>query len=67
MAEVLGGLAGSVQGTLTGVVNQGQSFLDKFLPPERRAELWAKFQKFLAEKPMLAVRSVVLSDFACFR
>ena len=56
MAEVLGGLAGTVQGKLTGIVNQGQSFIDKWFPPERRAELWAKFQKFMAEKPMLAVR-----------
>ncbi|KAI4150996.1 MAG: hypothetical protein LQ340_003758, partial [Diploschistes diacapsis] len=54
MAEVLGGLAGSLQGTLTGMLNKGSSFIDQWFPPERRAELWSKFQKFLHEKPMLA-------------
>jgi len=66
MAESLGGLAGSVQGTLTNtfssVLNKGQSFIDRFFPPERRAELWAKFQKFATEKPLLA--SFILSQIA---
>ena len=56
MAEMIGGLAGSVQGTVGGVLNKGQAFLDQYFPPERRAELWAWFNKFMTEKPMLAVR-----------
>jgi hypothetical protein len=55
MAELIGGLAGSVQGSIQGLLNKGTSILDRFLPPERRAELWAKFQKFMTERPTLAV------------
>ncbi|MCJ1435773.1 hypothetical protein MMC27_005148 [Xylographa pallens] len=62
MAELVGGLAGSLQGTVTGFVNGGQNLLDRFFPPERRSELWAKFNKFATEKPMLA--SFLLSQIA---
>ena len=55
MAELVGGMTGALQGTVTGVINQGQSLIDRFFPPERRNELWAKFNKFATEKPMLAV------------
>ncbi|MCJ1392539.1 hypothetical protein MMC18_005407 [Xylographa bjoerkii] len=62
MAELIGGLAGSLQGTATGFINGGQNLLDRFFPPERRSELWAKFNKFATEKPMLA--SFLLSQIA---
>ena len=55
MAEVIGGMTGALQGTISGVINQGQSFLDRIFPPEKRNELWAKLSKFATEKPMLAV------------
>lgn len=55
MAEIIGGMAGALQGTLGGVLNKGQSLLDRFFPPERRNALWAKLSKFATEKPMLAV------------
>lgn len=54
MAELIGGLAGSLQGTVNSAVSGGQNFLDKIISPERRAELWARIQKFIQEKPMLA-------------
>lgn len=57
MAEVIGGMAGALQGTIGGVLNKGQSILDRFFPPEKRNELWAKLSKFATEKPMLAVGS----------
>ncbi|MCJ1248149.1 hypothetical protein MMC30_005364 [Trapelia coarctata] len=62
MAELVGGMTGALQGTVTGVLNKGQNWIDKFFPPERRAELWAMFVKFTTEKPMLA--SFLLSQFA---
>ena len=55
MAELLGGLAGSLQNYLGGLISSVQAFVDKYLPPERRAELWERLQKFMTEKPMLAV------------
>ncbi|MCJ1427027.1 hypothetical protein MMC29_004930 [Sticta canariensis] len=54
MAEVISGMAGALQGTLGGIVNQGQNFLDRIFPPEKRNELWAKLSRFATEKPMLA-------------
>lgn len=62
MAEVIGGMTGALQGTLSGVVNQGQTFLDRIFPPEKRNELWAKLSKFATEKPMLA--SFIFSQVA---
>ena len=56
MAEAVGGLTGAVQGSIGGVINQGQTYIDRILPPERRSELSAKASKFATEKPMLAVR-----------
>ncbi len=53
----LGGMTGALQGTATNVISTGQSYLDRFFPPERRQELYAKISKFATEKPMLAVRS----------
>jgi len=55
MAEALGGVGGYLQGSVGGLVNYGSSFLDKILPPEQRATLMAKINKFAAEKPALAV------------
>jgi len=63
MAELVGGMTGALQGTVTSVINKGQSWIDKFFPPERRNELWAMFVKFTTEKPMLAVRSPLLPSF----
>lgn len=57
MAEVISGMTGALQGTLSGVLNNGQNFLDRIFPPEKRNELWAKLSKFATEKPMLAVCS----------
>lgn len=62
MAELVGGMAGTLQGTVTGALNKGQSFIDKFFPPERRAELSAWFTKFTTEKPMLAVSPLPSPD-----
>ena len=55
MAEVISGMTGALQGTIGGVINKGQNFLDRFFPPEKRNELWAKLSKFATEKPMMAV------------
>lgn len=55
MAEVVGGMTGALQGTLTGLVNKGQDWLDRIFPPEKRGEIWAKLSKFATEKPLLAV------------
>ena len=55
MAEVVGGMTGALQGSLTGLVNKGQDWLDRIFPPEKRGELWAKLSKFATEKPLLAV------------
>ncbi|MCJ1480873.1 hypothetical protein MMC06_001028 [Schaereria dolodes] len=62
MAEIVSGMAGSLQGTATGVLSQGQNYLDKFFPPEKRNELSAKISKFATEKPMFA--SFLLSQIA---
>lgn len=56
MAEMLSGATGALQGTLSGVVNQGSAWIDSVFPPEKRNELMAKISKFATEKPMLAVR-----------
>lgn len=55
MAEAVSGLAGSLQGSLTGMLGKGQQWLDNIFPPEKRNELTARLSKFLTEKPMLAV------------
>ncbi|MCJ1423760.1 hypothetical protein MMC29_001644 [Sticta canariensis] len=62
MAEVISGMTGALQGTLGGIINQGQSFLDRVFPPEKRNELSAKLSKFATEKPMLA--SFIFSQIA---
>ena len=48
-------MTGVLQGSIGGLLNKGQSILDRFFPPERRNELSAKLSKFATEKPMLAV------------
>ncbi len=53
----LGSMTGALQGTVTNVVSKGQTYLDRFFPPEKRQDLYAKLSKFATEKPMLAVRS----------
>lgn len=55
MAEMISGVAGGLQGSLTGMLNKGSDLLDRFMPPERRNELMAKISKFATEKPMMAV------------
>ncbi|MCJ1306858.1 hypothetical protein MMC25_000502 [Agyrium rufum] len=62
LSGVMGGLQGTLQGTIGGVIGKGQSILDRFLPPERRSELAAKFSKFATEQPALA--SFLISQFA---
>ena len=56
MAEMLSGVTGSLQGWVNGLINKGQGWLDRLMPPERRNELAAKASKFATEKPALAVR-----------
>lgn len=56
MAEMISGLAGGLQGSLTGMLNKGSAWLDNIFPPEKRNELMAKISKFATEKPMMAVR-----------
>ncbi len=56
MAEALGGLTGSIQGTVTGLGNKGMQWLDRIFPPETRAKVMNAITKFSSEKPMLAVR-----------
>ena len=51
----LGGMTGALQGTVTNIVGKGQNYLDRFFPPEKRQDLYAKISKFATEKPMLAV------------
>ena len=60
MAEALSGMTGMLQGSVGGLLNKGQSILDRFFPPERRNELSAKLSKFATEKPMLAVSHPLL-------
>ena len=56
MAEALGSLTGSIQGTITGLGNKGMQWLDSVFPPESRAKVMNAITKFSSEKPMLAVR-----------
>ena len=56
MAEAISGIAGGLQGSVGGMLNQGSAWLDSIFPPEKRNELVAKISKFATEKPMLAVR-----------
>ncbi|KAL8787742.1 MAG: hypothetical protein Q9213_002062 [Squamulea squamosa] len=62
MAEMISGIAGGLQGSLTGMLNKGSEWLDRIMPPERRNDLMAKVSKFATEKPMMA--SFILSHFA---
>lgn len=66
MAEIISGFAGALQGTLGGMLNRGQSILDRFFPPERRNELWAKLSKFATEKPLVAVCVIFFLLFSLF-
>lgn len=59
---MVSGLAGGLQGSLTGMVNKGSAWLDNIFPPEKRNELMAKISKFATEKPMMA--SFILSHLA---
>ena len=74
MAEAISGIAGGLQGSVGGMLNQGSAWLDSIFPPEKRNELVARISKFAKEKPMLAVRfsscfsySAVTSDADGFR
>ena len=67
MAEAIGGMAGTLQGSVQGLANRGQSFIDSIIPPETRSKIMAWISKFAAEKPMLAVRhSFPFSPRRCF-
>jgi hypothetical protein len=55
MAEQLAGLGGALQGSIQGALTKGQGFLDSIFPPEKRAELWVRFNKFVTERPKFAV------------
>lgn len=54
MAEAISGIAGGLQGSVGGMLNQGSAWFDSIFPPEKRNELVAKISKFATEKPMLA-------------
>ena len=62
MAEVVSGLTGTLQGTLGGIGNKVQAWIDSIFPPEKRNELFAKIAKFANERPMLAVRNSKLDS-----
>lgn len=62
MAELMSGAVGSIQGSVQGIANTGWAWLDRVLPPERRANLIAKVNKFAAERP--GVASFLLSHIA---
>ncbi|KAL9126875.1 MAG: hypothetical protein Q9175_007839 [Cornicularia normoerica] len=62
MAEAISGIAGGLQGSVGGMLNQGSAWLDSIFPPEKRNELMAKISKFATEKPMLA--SFIASQIA---
>ena len=66
MAEAISGIAGGLQGSVGGVLNQGSAWLDSIFPPEKRNELIARISKFAKEKPMLAVRPFPFSSYAVF-
>lgn len=55
MADMVSGIAGGLQGSLTGLLDKGSQWLDNIIPPEKRDELMAKISKFATEKPMMAV------------
>ena len=63
MAEMVSGMTGALQGSVTGILNKGQNWLDMLMPPERRNELTAKLSKFATEKPALAVSLSYLPYF----
>ena len=63
MAEAISGIAGGLQGSVNGMLNQGSAWLDSIFPPEKRNELVARISKFAKEKPMLAVRLCSLSSY----
>ena len=60
MAEAISGATGALQGSIGGVVNKGSAWLDSIFPPEKRNELVAKISKFATEKPMFAVRPLLV-------
>ena len=70
ISGLTGGLGGQGLGTVTGVLqggvsnllNAGQSWLDRFIPPDRREEMKNKIAKFATEKPQLA--AFLLSQIA---
>lgn len=55
-------ILGSVQGVGGKLLGKGQSLLDNFFPPEKRAELMAKLQTFAATHPKLS--AFLLCQFA---
>ena len=50
----LGEITGALQGGLTNLLNFGQSYLDRWFPPEKREELKAKLIRFATERPKFA-------------
>ena len=50
----VGSVSGLLQGGISNLSNTATSTLNRFFPPERRADLQAKLTKFASEKPYLA-------------
>ena len=67
MAEALSGVTGSLQGSVQGLANRGQSFIDSIVPPETRNKIVAWVSKFAAEKPMLAARLPIFPSLIFLR
>ena len=61
---MVSGLTGTLQGTLGGIGNKVQAWIDSIFPPEKRNELFAKIAKFANERPMLAVRNPELGSIS---
>ncbi|KAI9729951.1 MAG: hypothetical protein M1834_006148 [Cirrosporium novae-zelandiae] len=55
-------MTSALHGGLNNLLNTGQSILDRFFPPSKRQEFYAKLTEFATEKPKLA--SFLLSQIA---
>ncbi|KAF2205839.1 hypothetical protein GQ43DRAFT_361553 [Delitschia confertaspora ATCC 74209] len=70
----MSGLLSTVTGTLTTLGGSFENIIDRFFPPEKRAELWTKLQNFAINNPKLAafltthlaLTSLPIFLFACF-
>lgn len=48
-------LLDSVGGMAGGLKEKAMSIVNSFFPPEKRAEMWAKFQNFVINNPKISV------------